>query len=182
MRGRVLEAILKAERELASCGRGSQPRTREVRKPPVGHYDPTARVSLEASAQMPEREACGPGTESANVERRAGECTVAGARRASPARQFFAPPGAPPPLDRDGKRKQNPGRRCAAGAKGFVPMERADQHYPTPFRLLQAARVEIKTPAAGAATILPRCVRRAPCSSARRWGKCRAARTACRRR
>ena len=41
--GPFLEAILNTERELASCGRGSQPRAREVRKPPVGHYDPAAK-------------------------------------------------------------------------------------------------------------------------------------------
>jgi hypothetical protein len=99
MRGRVLEAFLKAERDLASCGRGSQPRAREVRGNDGRVLRPGCEeLSLQASAPMPEWEARVPGPKIAKVERREGECTAARCtpRLASAAK--FAPLGAPPPL------------------------------------------------------------------------------------
>jgi hypothetical protein len=91
---------------LASCGRGSQPRAREVRGNDGRVLRPGCEeLSLQASAPMPEWEARVPGPKIAKVERREGECTAARCtpRLASAAK--FAPLGAPPPLI--GKRQES---------------------------------------------------------------------------
>ena len=87
MRGRVLEAFLKAERGLASCGRGSHPQPREVRGNDGWVLRPSCEeFSLQASAPMPEWEARVPGPKIAEVERRKASGPWRGPRRASPAR------------------------------------------------------------------------------------------------
>src|SRR5688572_22254598 len=88
--GPFLEAILNTERDLASCGRGSQPWTREVRGNDCRVLWPGREEhSLQPSAQMPKGEASVPGSKSAKVERRKASAPRQGARRASPARQFL---------------------------------------------------------------------------------------------
>src|SRR5688572_16209542 len=88
--GPFLEAILNTEQELASCGRGSQPWTREVRGNDCRVLWPgREELSLQPSAQMPKGEASVPGSESAKAERRKASAPGLGARRASPARQLF---------------------------------------------------------------------------------------------
>src|SRR5688500_1303471 len=88
--GPFLEAILNTERDLASCGRGSQPRTREVRGNDCRVLWPgREELSLQPSAQMPKGEATVPGSESAKVERRKASAPGLGARRALPSAAVF---------------------------------------------------------------------------------------------
>jgi hypothetical protein len=125
MRGRVLEAFLKAERDLASCGRGSQPQPREVRGNDGWVLRPSCEeLSLQASAPMPEWEARVPGPKIAKVERRkaSGPLARSAPRLASAAQ--FAPFGAPPPLIGERQRKSKPGRCGAAGTKSAVRKRR----------------------------------------------------------
>src|SRR5687768_14177604 len=108
--GPFLEAILNTEQDLASCGRGSQPWTREVRGNDCRVLWPGCEeLSLQPSAQMPKGEASVPGSESAKVERRKASAPRLGARRALPSAAVFAPFGAPPSLIRVARKLQDPG-------------------------------------------------------------------------
>src|SRR5216683_3817918 len=117
-RGVFLEAILKAERGVASCGGGSQPRPGRPGTPPARHYDLAARSSLYGSGGNAGDQKRGPRPKIATVERR--EARVSRWRRnwraalrhaagaAAPARCL----GAPPPLG-GGKRnirRDTPGK------------------------------------------------------------------------
>jgi hypothetical protein len=97
-------------------------------KPPVGYYGPAARRSRYSLRRQCRRgKHAGPGTESAKVERRVGECTDGnGARRASPARPSLRLSALRrPSLTRgSGKKCSSPGRyarrgneRCRVDAK-----------------------------------------------------------------
>ena len=110
---------------MASCGRGSQPWTREVRGNDCRVLWPgREELSLQPSAQMPKGEASVPGSESAKVERRKASAPGLGARRALPsAAVVCAFRRSAAPHDREAARKvSSPGRRGAAGTKVVAPM------------------------------------------------------------
>jgi hypothetical protein len=109
-RGRVLEAFLKAERDLASCGRGSQPRTREVRE--------TARRVLRPGCEEDLATAFGAnagGGSTRTPEQKAPRWSAGrradrgkGPRRALPARHSLRPRRSAAPHRGAGKKLQNP--------------------------------------------------------------------------
>src|SRR3954447_1586739 len=105
MEGRLLETILKAKRGVASCGRGSYPRAREVRDTARQARRPGCEELAARIRRQCRRWKRGPRPKIATVERREASVPRHGTRRASQARivasrtrdkRNSAPVGAPP--------------------------------------------------------------------------------------
>ena len=110
--------------------------------PPAGHYDPAARSFALRMRRKCRKLKRGPGPKSPrwSAERRASpRHGGAGAFAKAPRRAASitarrgcasctrAPVGAPPPLDRGGKRRSRPGRKRVAGMKAAVPIATAER-------------------------------------------------------
>jgi hypothetical protein len=105
MRGRVLEAFLKAERGLASCGRGSQPRIGRSGSRPSGTKCTGREVIATSFGANAGVGSADPRPKIAKVERRKASApkTRCTPRLVNAAQ--FAPFGAPPPLIEEAAKK-----------------------------------------------------------------------------